>query len=235
MPEEKVIESHPRSSGDALSFEMGFAVQEEIHREVFGLTVEQINERLAAAGGLAGPEDEPGPLSTEERLAAVRRNELGRIAALMAGAGWQTYSPDGDPSVPRWHQERLAHWERETGEAGPAPELIRYRVVAQRTDPAHPGAVVTASYVCGRSVEDGVGKVRRVLERPDGLYGDCGVYRVVQVTEESLSVEMRQQEEARRRYLITILEAALAAVRGREPDAPDGELLSVWGFAEWPG
>ncbi|MER5974515.1 hypothetical protein ABT112_33245 [Streptomyces sp. NPDC002055] len=190
------------------------------------MTVEQIHERLVAAGGLEPSEDSVRALSTEEQLAALRRDELRRIWSLMLDAGWLTYSPDGDPAVQRWHQERLEQWARESGEAGPGPELIRYRIVAQRTDPAHPGASVTTNYAYGRSVEEAVAKARRVLERPDGLYGDRGMYRVVQVTEESLSVEMRQQEEARRRYLTTILEAAVATVRGREVDDPDGELLS---------
>ncbi|MFD9813289.1 hypothetical protein [Streptomyces sp. NPDC059080] len=204
---------------------MRFEAREEIHREVFGTTAEQIHERMVAAGGLETGEDSVRPLSTEERLAALRRDELRRIWSLMLDAEWLTYSPDGDPAVHRWHQERLEHWARETGEAGPAPDLIRYRIVGQRTDPAHPGAAVTTNYAYGRSVEDAVAKARRVLERPNGLYGDRGMYRVVQVTEESLSVEMRQQEDARRRYLTTILEAAISTVRGREVDDPDGELL----------
>jgi hypothetical protein len=52
------------------------------------------------------------------------------------------------------------------------------------------------------------------------------MYRVVEVVEESPSSELRQQEDARRRYLTTILENATTTVRGREPDNPDAELLS---------
>lgn len=44
--------------------------------------------------------------------------------------------------------------------------------------------------------------------------------------EESWSSGLRQQEEARRRYLATILENATAAVRGREPQDPDADLVS---------
>jgi hypothetical protein len=106
------------------------------------------------------------------------------------------------------------------------PELIRYRVVAQRTDPEHPGAAVVTNYAYGRSVEEAVTKVRKALEKPDGLYGDQGMYRVVEVVEESPSSELRQQEDSRRRYLTTILENATTTVRGREPDHPDAELLS---------
>ncbi|MFH9677816.1 hypothetical protein ACH4L5_37040 [Streptomyces sp. NPDC017405] len=98
--------------------------------------------------------------------------------------------------------------------------------MAQRTDPEHPGAALLTNYAYGRSVEEAVAKVRKALEKPDGLYGAQGMYRVVEVFEESPSSELRQQEEARRRYLTTILENATTTVRGREPDNPDAELLS---------
>ncbi|AJC61931.1 hypothetical protein GZL_p00231 (plasmid) [Streptomyces sp. 769] len=107
------------------------------------------------------------------------------------------------------------------------PELIRYRIVAQHTGPAHPGAALLTNYAYGRSVEEAVSKARKALETPDGLYGDQGLYRVVEVVEESWESALRQQEDARRRYLTTILEAALTTVRGREVDDPDGELLSL--------
>ncbi|MER6632892.1 hypothetical protein ABT301_32510 [Streptomyces sp. NPDC000987] len=106
------------------------------------------------------------------------------------------------------------------------PELMRYRIVAQRTDPGHPGASVVTNYAYGRSVEEAVTKTRKALEKADGLYGEQGMYRVVEVVEEGPSSELRQQEEARRRYLTTILENATTTVRGREPDNPDAELLS---------
>ena len=71
------------------------------------------------------------------------------------------------------------------------PELSRYRIVAQRTDPEHPGASVVTNYAYGRSVEETAAKARKALEKPTGLHGDQGMYRV---------------EDARRRYLTTILE-----------------------------
>ncbi|BCL33450.1 hypothetical protein ACFFS2_40980 [Streptomyces aurantiacus] len=188
------------------------------------MTVEQIHELWVAAGGLENREDQPQPLSTGDRLAAVRRNELKRIWNLMTEDGWQAYSPVSDPDVHRWHQ---AQQERESGEAaGPDPELVRYRIVAQRTDPEHPGASVLTNYAYGRSVGDAVAKVRKALEKPGGLYGDQGLYRVVEVVEESPDSELRQQEETRRRYLTTILENATATVRGRELEDPDAELVS---------
>ncbi|MDX2993348.1 hypothetical protein [Streptomyces scabiei] len=178
-----------------------------------------------AAGGLENRDDRPQPFSMEDRLAAVRRNELKRIWTLMSEDGWPSYSPDGDPDVQRWLQ---AQQEREARASGVAPDLglIRYRIVAQRTDPEHPGAVRLTNYAYGRSVEEALTKVRKALEKPDGLYGDQGLYRVVEVVEESPESEVRQQEEARRRYLTSILENVTATVRGREPEAPDADLVS---------
>ncbi|MFE4310468.1 hypothetical protein ACFRR6_30980 [Streptomyces sp. NPDC056891] len=98
--------------------------------------------------------------------------------------------------------------------------------MAQRTDPAHPGAALLTNYAYGRSVEEALAKVREALEKPGGLYGDQGLYRVVEVVEESLDSALRQQEDARRRYLTTILENATATVRGRELENPDADLVS---------
>jgi len=211
-----------------LGFEKGFEARKEIHREVTGLTVEQIHERwVAAAGGLENREEQPGPFSTEDRLAAVGRNELKRIWTLMTREGWETYTPENNPEVHRWHQAQRERQERTSGAAsGLDPELVRYRIVAQRTDPEHPGASVVTNYAYGRSIEEAVTKARKALEKPDGLYGYQGTYRVVEVVEESPSSELRQQEEARRRYLTTILENATTTVRGREPDNPDPDLVS---------
>ena len=114
---------------NSLSVEMRLKVREEIQREVTGLTAEQIHERLVAAGGLESRESQPGPLGAEERLAAVRRNELRRIWALMGGTSWDAYSAENNAQADRWHQ---ALRERQEGASGGA--------VAQRTDPAHPGA-----------------------------------------------------------------------------------------------
>ncbi|WP_180990014.1 hypothetical protein [Streptomyces noursei] len=83
------------------------------------------------------------------------------------------------------------------------------------------------NYAYGRSVEEAVARVRAALEGPDGLYGDRGMYRVVEVVEEGPRSQVRQQEDARRRYLTTILENATTTVRGRELDSPDADLLSL--------
>ncbi|MFJ7046843.1 hypothetical protein ACIQVC_26105 [Streptomyces sp. NPDC101112] len=144
----------------------------------------------------------------------------------MTSTGWETYSPESDAEVDRWRQELERRQARESGGEVPAPELIRYRVVAQRTEPEHPGAVTLTHYAYAESVEEAVAKVRQAHEKPGGVYGDQGLYRVVEVVEESWDSKVRQQEEARRRYLTTILENATATVRGREPEDPDADLVS---------
>ncbi|MGW1617687.1 hypothetical protein [Streptomyces sp. NPDC002172] len=190
------------------------------------MTVEQIHELWVAAGGPENREDQPQQLSTGDRLTAVRRNELKRIWNLMTEDGWQTYSPENDPDVHRWRQAQRERQAHESGTASKRERVHRYRIVAQRTDPEHPGAALLTNYAYGRSVEGVLAKVRKRLEKPGGLYGDQGLYRVVEVVEDSPSSELRQQEEARRRYLTTILENATATVRGREPEDPDADLLS---------
>ncbi|MEU6127240.1 hypothetical protein [Streptomyces sp. NPDC047123] len=208
-----------------MGFDRRFEAREEIHREVTGLTAEQIHELWVAARGLDSRESQQGPLSTEDRLAAVRRNELKRIGTLMTENGWETYSPESDPDVHRWQQAKRERQERESAAAA-GPELIRYRVVAQRTDPEHTGAVTLTHYAYAESVEEAVAKVRQAHEKPGGVYGDQGLYHVVEVVEESWDSKVRQQEEARRRYLTTILENVTATVRGRELEDPDADLVS---------
>ncbi|MET9017760.1 hypothetical protein ABZX74_43990 [Streptomyces olivaceoviridis] len=198
---------------NSLSAEMRLKAREEIQREVTGLTAEQIYERLVDSDGRESREDQPRPLSAEERLAAVRRNELRRIWNLMGGTAWDAYSPENDAQADRWRQ---ALRDRQEGASGGAVEsesgLIRYRIVAQRTDPAHPGASVVTNYTYARSVEEAVAKVRRAKEKPGGLYGDQGLYRVVEAVEESPQSEARQLQGARGRFLTAVMDAAVAAL-----------------------
>ncbi|MEI5710195.1 hypothetical protein WB401_44805 [Streptomyces brasiliscabiei] len=206
---------------------MRLKAREEIQREVNGLTVEQIHERYVAAGGLESREGQPGPLSTEDRLTAVRRNELRRIWALMGGTNWDVYSREDDAQADRWHQ---ALRERQEGASGGAVDsdsgLIRYRIVAQRTDPAHPGASTVTNYTYARSVEEAVTKVRRAKEKPGGLYGDQGLYRVVEAVEESPQSEARQLQGARGRFLSAVMDAAVAALHD-DPASARPELVGV--------
>ncbi|MEU5397642.1 hypothetical protein [Streptomyces tibetensis] len=191
------------------------------------MTAEQIHERYVAAGGLENRDDRSRPPSTEDRLAAVRRNELRRIWTLMGGTAWDAYSPENDAQADRW---REALRDRQEGEGGGAVEsdsgLIRYRIVAQRTDPAHPGASVVTNYTYARSVEEAVAKVRRAKEKPGGLYGDQGLYRVVEAVEESPQSEARQLQAARGQFLTAVMDAAVAALDDQSASA-DPELVGV--------
>ncbi|MEV7130972.1 hypothetical protein [Streptomyces sp. NPDC093260] len=210
-----------------MSVEMRLKAREEIQREVTGLTADQVHERYVAAGGLENREDQPRPLSVEERLTAVRRNELRRIWTLMGGASWDAYSPERDAQADRWRQVLQ---DRQEGEGGGAVEsdsgLIRYRIVAQRTDPVHPGASVVTNYAYARSVEEAVAKVRRAKEKPGGLYGDQGLYRVVEAVEESPQSEARQLRAARGQFLTAVMDAAVAALDDQSASARP-ELTSV--------
>ncbi|WP_234343168.1 hypothetical protein [Streptomyces fulvoviolaceus] len=199
---------------------MRLKVREEIQREVSGLTADQVHERLVAAG-LESREGQPRPLGAEERLAAVRLNELRRIWTLMGGTSWDAYSAENDAQADRWHQ---ALRDRQEGAGGGAVEsgsgLIRYRIVAQRTDPAHPGASVVTNYAYARSVEEAVAKVRRATEKPGGLY------RVVEAVEDSPQSEARQLQGARGRFLTAVMDAAVAALDD-DPASARPELVGV--------
>ncbi|MEU7515887.1 hypothetical protein AB0B13_28345 [Streptomyces sp. NPDC042898] len=90
------------------------------------------------------------------------------------------------------------------------PGLNRYRVVAQRTVTEHEGAATLTHFALARSVEEAVSKVRQAHEGPGGVYGDQGLYRVVEVAEESPLNEERELEEARRRFVTWVMTAAQA-------------------------
>ncbi|MEU4013392.1 hypothetical protein ACPCK5_34810, partial [Streptomyces pseudogriseolus] len=201
--------------------------REEIQHQVTGLTAEQIHEQYVAAGGLENRDDRSWPPSTEDRLAAVRRNELRRIWTLMGGTAWDAYSPENYAQADRW---REALRDRQEGADGGAVEsdsgLIRYRIVARRTDPAHPGASVVTNYTYARSVEEAVAKVRRAKEKPGGLYGDQSLYRVVEAVEESPQSAARQLQAARGRFLTAVMDAAVAALDDQSASAHP-ELVDV--------
>ncbi|WP_385879322.1 hypothetical protein [Streptomyces vulcanius] len=145
----------------------------------------------------------------------------------MGGTSWDAYSYENDAQADRWHQ---ALRERQEGARGGAVEsdsgLIRYRIVAQRTDPAHPGFSVVTNYTYARSVEEAVAKVRRAKEKPGGLYGDQGLYRVVEAVEESPQSEARQLQGARGRFLTAAMDAAVAALDD-DPASAHPELVGV--------
>jgi hypothetical protein len=88
---------------NSLSFEMRHVARKEIQHEVTGLTADRIHELWVAADGLE-KRDQPA-VTTEDRLAAVRRSELKRLWSMMTASGWETYSPENDPAVEHWQQE----------------------------------------------------------------------------------------------------------------------------------
>ncbi|MEU7154583.1 hypothetical protein AB0B15_42240 [Streptomyces sp. NPDC045456] len=106
-------------------------------------------------------------------------------------------------------------------------DLTRYRIVAQRTDPEHPGAAVVTNYAYGRSVEEAVTKARQALEKPDGLYGDQDMYRVVQVVEEGPAGEILHQEDARRTFVDLVMNAARAETSQDITGMPHPEMFGV--------
>ncbi|WP_103529064.1 hypothetical protein [Streptomyces sp. SM12] len=75
-------------------------------------------------------------------------------------------------------------WKLYERAGGEPAELTRYPVVARRTDAAHAGAAALTNHANARSVEEALALVRRANERPGGLYGEQGLYRVVEVAEE---------------------------------------------------
>ncbi|MET9967091.1 hypothetical protein ABZZ80_14520 [Streptomyces sp. NPDC006356] len=93
--------------------------------------------------------------------------------------------------------------------------LTRYRVVAQRSVAEPDGAATLTHYAYARSVEEAVAKVRQAHEKPGGVYGDQGLYRVVEVCEDGPAGQERREEDARRRFVSTVMEAAQQANKAR--------------------
>ncbi|MFE2611951.1 hypothetical protein ACFXDI_53835, partial [Streptomyces mirabilis] len=122
----------------------------------------------------------------------------------------------------RWQEELAAPpaaaGQRAAGlseESGEPAGLTRYRVVAQRTVAEHDGAASLTHYAYARSVEEAVAKVRQAHEKPGGVYGDQGLYRVVEVCEDGQEGQARQEEGARRLFVSTVMEAAQQANKAR--------------------
>ncbi|MFD8938559.1 hypothetical protein ACFV0R_25470 [Streptomyces sp. NPDC059578] len=205
--DDESAESDPSPSAGKLTFEQRLAVRKKLWGQAAGLTRDLVHGLLAEAGGL---KKRPDVRSVADRLAAARRNELRRIWNLMAEQNTDHYDPEQDPGVRRWRDEERRR------QNGPAEQAhFHYRVVAQRTDDSHPGAVTTTNHTVARSVEEAVAAVRRVNERDPGLYGTKGLYRVVEVSEEILETGERVHEPdadelARQRHLGTVMNAALA-------------------------
>ncbi|WP_148087010.1 hypothetical protein [Streptomyces sp. PanSC19] len=109
------------------------------------------------------------------------------------------------------HPEDLAVM-GEPSRPGEAGGLAQYRVVARCTVDSHPGAATLTHFAYARSAEEAVAEVRAAYKKTGGVYGESGLYQVVEVTAEGPSAEARQQEAARQRLVTTVLNAAIAAV-----------------------
>ncbi|MDX5564425.1 hypothetical protein PYK79_15340 [Streptomyces sp. ID05-04B] len=95
------------------------------------------------------------------------------------------------------------------------------------TQVEYPGASSLTHFAYARSVEEAVAKVRAAHERPGGVYGDKGLYRVVEVTEEGPSGEARQKEAARRLFVTTVMEAARAEAGQELTHLPHPEMFGI--------
>ncbi|MFE5998756.1 hypothetical protein ACFQ6C_18010 [Streptomyces sp. NPDC056454] len=114
-----------------------------------------------------------------------------------------------------------------SGDGAELSALTRYRVLAVRTDEAHPGAATLTNYTEARSVEEALSKVRRENERPGGLYGEQGLYRVVEVTEEGPAGEVLRQEAARRTFVDLVMNAARAETSQDITGMPHPEMFGI--------
>ncbi|MFI8516034.1 hypothetical protein ACIGHB_33430 [Streptomyces sp. NPDC085460] len=147
-------------------------------------------------------------------------------------AGFEQWQAELESTDARQEQQTAA--EPDTAPAahgedeGPleSAEPTRYRIVAQCTDPDHPGAEVLTHYAYGHTVEEAMAQARAVLEGPGTVYGDRGLYRVVEVSEESPLTEERKRELARRRVVDWVMEAAQAELQ--EPTGvPHSEMYGL--------
>lgn len=111
---------------------------------------------------------------------------------------------------------------------GPAvPEegdVPRYRVELESLDEG----IRRVVRIHAGSMEEALVKVRQADHWPSsGSGGDPSGFRVVEAAEESASSEARDQRNARRRYINTIVESGLTALGKTAPDRSDEEFFDV--------
>jgi hypothetical protein len=188
----------------------------EVRREVTGLTYEQLGELIAAAGDGAGPAGSAG--SAERHGAAVRLAELKRIRHLVARQVFGEYTPAGDP-------EERGQGHPASGGVRPPEQRGLYQVLARCAEPEHPGASELINHATADSVEEAAVKVRRAKE--GNLYGSPGLYRIVEVFEDTPSNSARHMLDALSQTGAEIGSAASAVVGGYEPGADASDLLEV--------
>lgn len=124
-------------------------------------------------------------------------------------------------SVPQDVRDDVRHDVRD--DAG-EHELPRYRVELESADEG----IRRVHHAHAASMEEAVVKVREADVWPSGGPGsDPGRFRVVEVTEQTASSEVRALRNARRRYLNTIVEAGLTALGQPAPEHSDEEFSDV--------
>ncbi|MEV7898263.1 hypothetical protein [Streptomyces cyaneofuscatus] len=182
-------------------------IRAQVRREVTGLTYERLGSLIAAE------ENEP---ERSGHRAAVRMMELRRILNLVSQQPFayaDGYTPAGDPEERR--QDHPA-----SGGVRPPEQRGLYEILARCTDPEHPGASEITTMAAADSVEEAVAKVRRT--KRGSLYGPEGLYRVVEVFEDTPSTSARRMEQARAQAAAEIGLAAAAAAGSYEP-APEAD------------
>lgn len=188
-------------------------IRVQVRQEVTGLTYEELGRLIASKENGAAAE-------RAGHGAAVRMTELRRIRNLVSQqpfANAAGYSPAGDPEERR--QDHPA-----SGGVRPPEQRGLFEVLARCTDPGHPGFSEITTMAGADSVEEAVAKVRRAK---GSLYGPEGLYRVMEVSEDTPSTSARRLEAARAQAAAEIGLAA-AAVAGPYEPAPEADgLLGV--------
>ncbi|MFJ4873393.1 hypothetical protein [Streptomyces sp. NPDC088757] len=188
-------------------------IRVEVRREVTGLTQEQLSDLLAADEAGADP---AGP--ADRHRAAVRLTELKRIRNLVSHQVFDGYTPAGDP-------EERGQGHPASGGARPPEQRGLYQVLARCTEPEHPGFAEITNFATASSVEEAAVKVRRAKE--GNLYGTPGLYRIVEVFEDTPSNSARHILDALSLTGAEIGRAVGAVVGAYEPGAEASDLFEV--------
>ncbi|WP_075694123.1 hypothetical protein [Streptomyces acidiscabies] len=188
-------------------------IRVEVRREVTGLTYEQLGDLISTG------EDGTEPAGPAERhRAAVRMAELKRIRNLVSYQVFDGYTPAGDP-------EERGQGHPASGGVRPPEQRGIYQVLARCTEPEHPGASEVTNRATADSVEEAAVKVRRAKE--GNLYGPPGLYRIVEVFEDTPSNSARHMLDALSQTAAEIGSAAAAAADAYEPGPDASDLFEV--------
>ncbi|WP_234431854.1 hypothetical protein [Streptomyces sp. NRRL S-241] len=189
------------------------ALRMEVRREVTGLTYEQLGELITTSEDGTEP---AGP--AEKHRAAVRMTELKRIRNLVTHQVLDVYTPACDP-------EERGQGHPVSGGVRPPEQRGLYRVLARCTEPEHPGASEVTNFATADSVEEAAVMVRCAKE--GNLYGSPGLYRIVEVFEDTPSNAARHMLDALSQAGSEIGLAAGAVAGAYEPGPDMSDLFEV--------